>query len=152
MSNSSQPQKIGKAVFKYIRTLPNNKSRKLIELNLFWKQIVGEPIGKHTTVVEYRPNGTITIKVTNPVWMQPLQQSKQYIINRLDKSVSGSLKIKRLELISNEKENQPTEQRRKKGDPIKEDHSVIEAISSIPDEALRSVLLKVYRIKLSKTN
>ena len=66
-----------------------------INLNKFWKQIVGKTISKNTEIIDIK-NGKVSIKTTNPIWRNELTFQKEDLLQRLKKE-APELKIKEIE-------------------------------------------------------
>ena len=66
-----------------------------INLNEYWKQIVGKTISKNTEIIVIK-NGKISIKTTNPIWRNELTFQKEDLLQRLKKE-APELNIKEIE-------------------------------------------------------
>ena len=65
-----------------------------ISIQTAWEKIVGNPIIKNTKIESFK-NGTIKIKVSNPIWRNELSLQKQNILDKLIKS-EPDLNIKKI--------------------------------------------------------
>ena len=65
-----------------------------ISIQTAWKKTVGNPIIKNTKIESFK-NGTIKIKVSNPIWRNELSLQKQDILDKLIKS-EPDLNIKKI--------------------------------------------------------
>ena len=65
-----------------------------ISIQTAWEKIAGNPIIKNTKIESFK-NGTIKIKVSNPIWRNELSLQKQDILDKLIKS-EPDLNIKKI--------------------------------------------------------
>ena len=65
-----------------------------ISIQRAWEKTVGNPIIKNTKVESFK-NGSIKIKVSNPIWRNELSLQKQDILDKLIKS-EPNLNIKKI--------------------------------------------------------
>ena len=65
-----------------------------ISIQKAWKNLVGQPISKNTEVKAFK-NGTIIIKVSNPIWRNELSLQKQTLLEKLIK-IEPKLNIKEI--------------------------------------------------------
>ena len=67
---------------------------KTISIQTAWEKTVGNPIIKNTKIESFK-NGTIKIKVSNPIWRNEISLQKQDILDKLIKS-EPDLNIKKI--------------------------------------------------------
>ena len=67
-----------------------------ISIETAWEKTVGNPIIKNSKIESFK-NGTIKIKVSNPIWRNELSLQKQDILDKLTKT-EPSLNIKKIVL------------------------------------------------------
>ena len=65
-----------------------------ISIQIAWEKTVGSPIIKNSKIESFK-NGTIKIKVSNPIWRNELSLQKQDILDKLIKS-EPNLNIKKI--------------------------------------------------------
>ena len=65
-----------------------------ISIQIAWDKTVGSPIIKNSKIESFK-NGTIKIKVSNPIWRNELSLQKQNILDKLIKS-EPDLNIKKI--------------------------------------------------------
>ena len=65
-----------------------------ISIQTAWEKTVGSPIIKNSKIESFK-NGTIKIKVSNPIWRNELSLQKQDILDKLIKS-EPNLNIKKI--------------------------------------------------------
>ena len=65
-----------------------------ISIQTAWEKTVGKPIIKNSKIESFK-NGTIKIKVSNPIWRNELSLQKQNILDKLIKS-EPDLNIKKI--------------------------------------------------------
>ena len=65
-----------------------------ISIQKAWEKTVGKPIIKNSIIESFK-NGTIKIKVSNPIWRNELSLQKQDILDKLIKS-EPNLNIKKI--------------------------------------------------------
>ena len=65
-----------------------------ISIQTAWEKTVGNPIIKNSKIESFK-NGTIKIKVSNPIWRNELSLQKQDILEKLKKS-EPNLNIKKI--------------------------------------------------------
>jgi len=65
-----------------------------ISIQTAWEKTVGNPIIKNAKIESFK-NGTIKIKVSNPIWRNELSLQKQNILEKLIKS-EPNLNIKKI--------------------------------------------------------
>ena len=65
-----------------------------ISIQKAWEKTVGNPIIKNSKIESFK-NGTIKIKVSNPIWRNELSLQKQDILDKLIKS-EPNLNIKKI--------------------------------------------------------
>ena len=65
-----------------------------ISIQIAWEKVVGSPIIKNAKIESFK-NGTIKIKVSNPIWRNELSLQKQDILDKLIKS-EPNLNIKKI--------------------------------------------------------
>ena len=65
-----------------------------ISIQIAWEKVVGSPIIKNAKIESFK-NGTIKIKVSNPIWRNELSLQKQDILEKLIQS-EPNLNIKKI--------------------------------------------------------
>ena len=65
-----------------------------ISIQTAWEKTVGNPIIKNSKIESFK-NGTIKIKISNPIWRNELSLQKKDILDKLIKS-EPSLKIEKI--------------------------------------------------------
>ena len=65
-----------------------------ISIQTAWEKTVGSPIIKNSKIESFK-NGTIKIKISNPIWRNELSLQKQDILDKLIKS-EPNLNIKKI--------------------------------------------------------
>ena len=65
-----------------------------ISIESLWEKTVGSPINNNTIIESFK-NGTINIKVSNPIWRNELFLQKQDILVKLKKT-NPDLNIKQI--------------------------------------------------------
>ena len=65
-----------------------------ISIQTAWEKTVGTPIIKNSKIESFK-NGTIKIRVSNPIWRNELSLQKQIFIEKLQK-VEPGLNIKKI--------------------------------------------------------
>ena len=67
-----------------------------ISIQTAWEKTVGNPIIKNSKIESFK-NGTIKIKISNPIWRNELSLQKQGLLEKLKKTEPG-LNIKEIML------------------------------------------------------
>ena len=69
----------------YLKGADFEEINNTISIQKAWERAVGKPINKNTKIESFK-NGTIKIKVSNPIWRNELSLQKQNILDKLIKS------------------------------------------------------------------
>lgn len=88
----ARPQNIGSLLDRLLHDLELGARVKESEPIVHWEKIVGARIAAVTTPERVR-NGTLIVKVSDPIWRYELSMRKQDVLARIH-SVTGSKEIK----------------------------------------------------------
>jgi len=69
----------------YLKGTDFKEINNTISLQKVWNKMVGRPISKNTKISSFK-NGTIRIKVANPIWRNELSLQKQELLEKLKKT------------------------------------------------------------------
>ena len=87
-------KQLKKILGEYLKGKDFKEINNIISIQTAWEKTVGNPIIKNTKVESFK-NGTIKIKVSNPIWRNELSFQKQDILDKLIKS-EPDLNIKKI--------------------------------------------------------
>ena len=78
-------KELKQALEEYLEGADFKEINNTISIQTAWEETVGKPISKNTTIESFK-NGTIKIKVSNPVWRNELSLQKQNLLDKLKKT------------------------------------------------------------------
>ena len=87
-------KKLKEILGEYLKGEDFKEINNTISIQRAWEKTVGNPIIKNTKIESFK-NGTIKIKVSNPIWRNELSLQKQDILEKLKKS-EPNLNIKKI--------------------------------------------------------
>ena len=87
-------KQLKKILGEYLKGKDFKEINNIISIQTAWEKTVGNPIIKNTKIESFK-NGTIKIKVSNPIWRNELSFQKQDILDKLIKS-EPDLNIKKI--------------------------------------------------------
>ena len=85
---------IKKILEEYLKGTDFVEINNTISIENAWNKTVGKPISKNTKIESFK-NGTIKIKVSNPIWRNELSLQKQALLKKLIKT-EPNLEIKEI--------------------------------------------------------
>jgi hypothetical protein len=114
-----------------------------------WNDVVGKPIARNAQPEKIR-NGTLFVKVTNPVWMQQLQFMKEMIAEKLNQRLRGEV-VKNIffvvgridsDIELNESKSPPAQETQLENSRIDVDEAFLE---SVKDPEIRQVFKRLVK-------
>jgi hypothetical protein len=147
------PSSIETVLKRVIRVIPQKKVQKLLELNILWQRIIGEPVSRQSYFTNIKRNSTICLEVANYAWLQPLNKSKDFILQQIALKSDNRLVFKGIEIVFQPAEGDTQSQTgsAEADRAIQGDSDVLESIKNIDDPDVRESLLKLYFAKLKKS-
>ena len=78
-------KQLKQVIEEYLKGADFKEINNTISIQQAWEKTVGKPINKNTTIESFK-NGTINVKVSNPIWRNELSLQKQDILDNLKKT------------------------------------------------------------------